>query len=486
MRLRSPARVAALPWLLALLMISGCQQTPLSSQIEVTKPSPEAPLQPLSAGQPPPPSAAPLAQVQSQVLPRSTPPASGVMGPAAPTTAVPATAAPAPAAPTHFGARAALLVPLSGPDAALGKVLSNAAQLAVFEVAGPKFNLLPIDTKGTAAGAAAAAQQAVDDKANIILGPLFSTSVAAVAQVVAGHSIPVVAFTTNRSVLGNGVYSLGFLPEAQIQREVSLAITKDHRQRFAILAPDDEYGHAMASALTSVVTADGAQVTRAQFYDPTAKDFAGAARTFTDYYARGGTPEKVDTSAIKLPYDAVLLPDDGIRLKTIASLVSYYGIVPGSVRFLGTMRWDGANLSDEPALQGAWYPALPKTGPGAFAARYAKAFGPLPAGLAAFAGNAYDATALAAVLAREGEGDYPQSALTNPDGFAGVDGIFRLLPNGICQRGLAVRQVGQNGSTTVSPALTSFPAPPAAATPAVDQSPAPSGFNPQAGSQSPN
>jgi hypothetical protein len=217
----------------------------------------------------------------------------------------------------------------------------------------------------------------------------------------------------------------------------------------------------MASALSAAVLAEGAQLTRTQFYDPASPDLTGAAKKFTDYALRGGQPGQAATN---LPYDAVLLPDNGVRLKTVASLISYYGIAPGSVRFLGTMRWDGVRLSDEPALQGAWYPALPKYGPAAFAARYAKAFGPLAPDMAAFAGNAYDATALAAVLARKGEGDFPQSALTNPDGFAGVDGIFRLLPDGTCERGLQIRQVVQGGSSTVSPAPTAFPAPPAPAT----------------------
>ncbi|MEX2249797.1 MAG: penicillin-binding protein activator, partial [Parvibaculum sp.] len=48
------------------------------------------------------------------------------------------------------------------------------------------------------------------------------------------------------------------------------------------------------------------------------------------------------------------------------------------------------------------------------------------------------------------------AALTDPDGFAGVDGIFRFMADGRTERGLAVMEVRPGGAVVVDPAPTSF------------------------------
>jgi len=369
--------------------------------------------------------------------------------------------------------RAALLVPLSGPSAALGTMLSNAAQLALFEVADTHFNLIPLDTKGTAEGAAAAARLAIAQGADIVLGPLSSAEVSAASPVLREQGVPMVAFTTIRSVLGNGVYSVGFLPGPQVRRVVAQA-EAENRSRFAVLAPDNPYGRAMVEELKTAVAEGGAQLVKIEYYDPAVADPTPVAKRFADYAHRRGELEREKKATLgrsgnqpaseaanvnSTPFDAVLLPDEGVRLKSVASLITYYGIDPGPVRLLGTMVWDDPSLADEPALQGGWFAAPAQAAHAEFEARYLKAFGPLPSRMSNFASNAYDATALAAILARQGQGDYTQAALTNPNGFAGVDGIFRLLPDGTSDRALAVREIMRGGAKEISPAALAFGTP---------------------------
>jgi ABC-type branched-subunit amino acid transport system substrate-binding protein len=344
--------------------------------------------------------------------------------------------------------RAALLLPLSGAQAATGQAMSNAAQLALFEVADAKFSLIPVDTKGTAEGAVTAAQQALAQGADIILGPVFSFEVKAVAQLARDQSIPMLAFTTDRSVAGSGIYAMGFLPGPQVARVLAYA-HEQGRNRIGVLVRSDDYGRAVADAARESIAALGMELVALDYYDPAATDFTATVKRFASRRIPPGQ---------KGAFDAILLPDDGIRLRNIASLLSYFLSEKGAEppKMLGTLLWDDPRLVTEPALAGGWYPAPPVSGHSDFEQRYVKAFGPLPPRTGGVAGIAYDAAALAAALARNGLGDYGSASLQNANGFAGVDGIFRLLPAGVAERGLTVKEIQAQGSREISPAPTTF------------------------------
>lgn len=344
--------------------------------------------------------------------------------------------------------RAALLLPLSGPQAVLGQAMSNAAQLALFEIADSRFSLIPLDTKGTAEGALAALQQGLAQGADIVLGPVFSFEVKAAAQLVREQSIPMLAFTTDRQVAGQGVYAMGFLPGPQVARVLGHARDQGLR-RIGVLVRSDDYGRAMAESAKEAVEALGLDLVSLDYYDPNASDFTALVRRFAAKRPPAGT---------KSAYDAVLLPDDGIRLRNIASLLSFYLSEGGATppRMLGTMLWDDPKLAGEPALAGGWYPAPNAASHAEFEQRYTKAFGPMPPRAGALAGIAYDTAALAAALVRNGLGDFQAPTLQNPNGFAGVDGLFRLTPAGLAERGLMVKEISPQGAREVSPAPAAF------------------------------
>ena len=364
---------------------------------------------------------------------------------------------PATSPPAHEGTRIALLVPLSGSNANLGTALSNAAQLALFDTADAQTELLPLDTKGTPEGAAAALDQALVQGADIILGPVFSAEVKAIAPVAQAHNIPVLAFTTDKAVLGNGVFTMGFLPDVQVKTVITQALT-DGRKRLGILAPDTELGHVMADAAQDQMQRLGGEVVKVRFYPPASTDLRAVAQSFADYGHRkvemahdkdllsGRKGSAAPYVPAAMPFDAVFMPDEGVRLKNLASLLTFYGLDPGPVKFLGTFRWDDPSLGQEPTLEGSWFAALPEGSLAAFQAHYVKSFGALPKNLVSFAGGAYDGVALVALLAHKGKGSLTLTNLTDAQGFAGVDGLFRLLPDGTADRGLAVRELIKGGS----------------------------------------
>ena len=181
----------------------------------------------------------------------------------------------APAPPTAVApsgpAKIALLVPLSGPNAGLGSAILDAAQMALFETGGDQLTLVPRDTKGTPAGAAAAAHSAVDSGVKLILGPLLAAEVEAVTPIARDAHINVIAFSTVTNLAGGGIYLMGFLPRQEVVREVTYARQRGIA-RFATLAPDSPYGHLMADALRETAASSGATVTKTVFFDPSAGD----------------------------------------------------------------------------------------------------------------------------------------------------------------------------------------------------------------------
>jgi len=392
----------------------------------------------------PPPAAPPVQTATAAVAPPpSLPEPPPLPEPAAP--ALPLSLTAPKAAKTE--SRAALLLPLSGPQAATGQALSNAAQLALFEIADSHFSLIPLDTKGTAEGAAAAMAQAVAQGADIILGPVFSFEVKAAAAMAHDNAVPMLAFTTDASVAGNGIYALGYLPGPQVARVIAHARDQG-RRRIAVLARSDEYGRAVADAAQLAASGLGVDLIAVEYYDPAQTDFTALVKRLA---ARRPAPGE------KAAYDAILIADDGVRLRNLSSLLSYYLTGAEPPRLLGTLLWDDPRLASEPSLSGGWYPAPPSSSYEAFEQRYAKAFGPMPARVPGLlAGIAYDATALAALMARQGGGDYSVTALQSPLGFLGAGGLFRLTPAGLAERGLAIREITPQGAREIAPAPATF------------------------------
>jgi ABC-type branched-subunit amino acid transport system substrate-binding protein len=351
-----------------------------------------------------------------------------------------------------------LLLPLSGPNAALGKAMLDAAQLALFEKGGDRLTLVPRDTEGTAAGAAKAARIAIADGVGIILGPLLAAEVEGVTPIAAAGQINVIAFSTVTRLAGGNIFLMGFLPQEEVVREVGFARDRG-LARFAALAPNSAYGHLAVDALRGAAAATGASLTDAEFYDPG----EGGAAAAIGHLLPGGAPAsgagiaKGTTAPEPRPaprFDALLLPEGGERLRRIAQEVRLAGLDTTAVRLLGSGLWDEPGTGSERALDGGWFAASPPAARHDFERRYRATYGRDPPRLASLG---YDAAALAGALAqRPEERPFSRQAILDQEGFAGIDGRFRFTPDGLVQRALAVLEIEPAGNVVVSPAPESF------------------------------
>lgn len=362
----------------------------------------------------------------------------------------PAPAPPPPAAALPGTVRVALLLPLSGASGGLGHAILDAAQMAVFDAADDKFQLLPRDTQGTAQGAAQAAKAALDQGAKLILGPLLAPEVEAVKPLAQTVHVNVIAFSTSAPLAGNGTWLLSFMPDEEVRRVVGYARERG-LSRFAALAPDNPYGQLAAESLRKAAAEKGAVVEHVEFYDPNTKDFRQPAQHLAKQ-ANFGKQSGIRPDA--QGFDAVLIAEGGERLKAVASLLPYYEVDPATVRFLGTGLWDEPGVWREPSLAGGWFAAPTPGARAEFEQTYRQLYNRAAPRLATLG---YDAVALAALLAHApGGGNFSAAAITDPNGFAGVDGIFRFRSDGLVERGLAVLEIHPEGPTVASPAPETF------------------------------
>ena len=394
--------------------------------------------------------------------------------------------------------RIGVLLPLTGGSAKLGEALRNAAMMSLFDIGSQRLILQFYDTEGSPEGARKASELAISQGAELIIGPVYAKSVRAVRPATHSADIGVITFSSDPVNLGDGIYTISTLTSQQVEHIIKFACDKGYK-RFALLSQDNAVGDIISMAAKTAVDACGGMITKAAFYDPKTEDYQAAVASIMprlmedlekerdDEVKRleksaeqvasgkpvlikneetGGYEEKVLTpeqlqatietvknqELVRDPFefDAILVPEEGSRLRSLGALFSYYD-VPPEIRILGTSQWADSKPAREPALIGGWFSHLPSEGFAQFAERYKGIYGDKPPRIAS---QAYDAVALAAVLAETGSFSFGN--LTTVSGFKGVDGLFRLLPNGLSERGLQVLGVEKKGTVTLSPAAEVF------------------------------
>jgi ABC-type branched-subunit amino acid transport system substrate-binding protein len=330
-----------------------------------------------------------------------------------------------------------LILPLSAAGNAGVAALSmkNAAEMALAEFQNPNIQLLIKDDGGSPQGAQQGTQQALDEGVEIILGPLFALSVPATAQLARARGISVIAFSTDSSVAGRGVYLLSFLPESDVNRIVEYAASTGKRS-FAAMVPDNAYGNVVEAAFKQAVARRGGRVVAFEKYGA---DRSAAARNVANLLGQA---------------DALFLADDGDSVVGVADALAAAGAKLKNIQLLGTGLWDNPRVFASPNLQGGLYAAPDPSGFRSFSTRYRTKYGSEPVRTATLA---YDAVALVAALARtQGGQRFAPEVLTNASGFAGIDGLFRFRPDGANERGLAVMRVGPTGGQPVAGSPKSF------------------------------
>lgn len=340
----------------------------------------------------------------------------------------------------------ALLIPgesASGGDNILARSLENAARLAISDLQGVQVDLRVYNTSGNAEKAAAVATAAVNDGAKIILGPLYGESANAVGVALAGRNVNILAFSNKPSIAGGNVFVLGNTFQNTADRIVSYTARRGLQNMMIVHGANNVSEEAGRDALIQAANRNGATVTAVASFEMSQQGVINSIPSIAAQAKSSGAEAILFASGTEgaLPLLTQLLPENGVD--------------PVSTQFVGLTRWDipTATLS-LPGVQDGWF-ALPDPGlSNRYASRFQAAFGEPPHPIS---GLAYDGIAAIGALVKGGNSNaLTVSALTQSSGFVGVNGVFRLLPDGTNQRGLAIAQIQENQVIVIDPAPRSF------------------------------
>jgi len=372
--------------------------------------------------------------------------------------------------------RIALLLPLSGPGESAGNAFLDAAAMALFESYDPRLQLFPYDTGGTPEGARRAALEAVGNDPDIVIGPLFASSIKAAAPIVRAEGLLMIGFSNNPGVAGDGVYLLSFLPDQEVERVIAFAADQGYGQ-FAALIPDSLYGEAALKGFSRSVLVSGKAITGLEIYERDTQSVFDPVRRLANYDERRDAflneerflealgdddlakeilkeLEPLETLG-EPPFSAVLVPEGGQFLRSLVPLLPFFEVDPLKVKFLGTGLWYDPTLPGEPSLEGAWFAGPDPEKVEAFMKRFEGLYGYRPPRITTLS---YDAVALVASLSRIEfkKARFSRDTVENANGFLGLDGAFRFRPDGIAERAFSILEITDKGFIVVDPAPESF------------------------------
>ena len=338
----------------------------------------------------------------------------------------------------------ALLVPRGGSasDNLLAANLENAARMAIRDLDGVQIDLRVYGTAGNAATASQVAAQAVNEGAKIILGPVYGEAANAAGVAVAPQGVNVLSFSNNPTIAGGNVYILGPTFDNTANRLVGYA-TRTGKDRIAILHSQDLGGELGRSAIERAIANNRATLAGTVDYALSQESVAAAVPRIK------ATIESSGANAL------FLTTSSSSALPLFAELLPAAGIDTASTQYIGLTRWDiPAQTLALPGLQGGWFALPDPAAAQAFASRYTAAYGEQPHPLA---GLAFDGVAAVGALVRTGRPTALTGAsLTQGAGFRGSSGVFRLMPDGTNERGLAVAAIRDRRVVVIDPAPRSF------------------------------
>ncbi len=372
--------------------------------------------------------------------------------------------------------RVALFLPFSGKNKDLGWSLFNSAALSLFENdINHNIELVLVDSKDTPQDATKAFKSIIDENIKVVIGPVFSQVISAIEKDAKSNKITVISLSNNQQLMGKinnegGVFLAGMMPEAQIDKIVSYAMDKG-KFSFAIIAPSNQYGNTITTIFKRIVKNRDGNFITAEFYHPTSKDLPKDIDRAVEHVINSFSVSSRLTNGNKAKKDVVIaesdrnypqvimIPESGKILSRIVSSIKRQNVEERNFQIIGTSQWDDISTLNDYNLLGAWFAAPENERFRNFEKTYYQSYNKFPPRISSIV---YDSISAISEIIDRKKGETPTIqdfiTYTNPpkNGFEGIDGLFRFLPNGLVQRNLAILQVSNGRFETVAKPVGQF------------------------------
>ena len=259
----------------------------------------------------------------------------------------------------------ALMVPLSGPYAKMGKQLAQTAQIAAKEA---QIHLLLLDTHLHTPAALKARQTALaHPHLAAIVGPVGVQVSRAMIPQAHARQVPMLLIGATKGMERQSPWVWRLRPTAgEYAEAIALEARRQGAGRAAILYPETPFGIEAAIHFGQTFLAKGGTLTAISSYTADTKDWRHPLDVLRGRRARISDTRTTRTTPLAprvVDFDVLFVPDFHSRIATFLPLMQSVGILPGpgggggqTVQLLGVPGWQGASLRHTGSLAaGALY-----------------------------------------------------------------------------------------------------------------------------------
>ena len=356
-----------------------------------------------------------------------------------------------------------VMLPLSGEHSEIGNLILNAIEMAVFQTEENKLELHIKDTEAKSDKAKKVLSELIDEGVKVVIGPLFSKSLAAIQSEVTSKNINIFALTNNINLRNKGIWIFGVDPQAQTEKVLRYALEKGSKN-IAALLPQNAYGLLLFDTITSFTQANLMKIEKIEFYNfslesqrKTAQKISKGFKEYKLYLDKikeqDNEEEKVnEVLFMEKPFDSVFIAAAGQNLTVLSSQLQYNNVDPKIVQYLGISSWEDSSIVNEPALEGGVFVTTSEMYQKKIKLIYKNSFGKEMPKIAMIA---YDIVALLGSL------NYSRSSfniydLVNEEGYIGLRGLFRLKKNGVVERAFQLKKIKNKKFTILKKANNQF------------------------------
>jgi len=362
----------------------------------------------------------------------------------------------------------ALFLPLTGKNKELGWSIYNASILSLFDNdLNNKIELVLFDSKESAEDNQKSFKEIIDRNIKIVVGPIFTNSVLAIEKLARDNEITVISLSNNHELLNKtnnhgGIFVGGIIPETQIDKIINYSMDRG-KFNFAIIAPNNQYGKIITEYTKKFVRSRDGNFITSEFYENNSKDIERAVERVIGSFGLPTASKNRDTSYLS-DYDriypqVILIPEAGKTLSKIANSIARLNKDERNFQLIGSSQWNDPSSLNDINLFGGWFPAPQEQRFKIFEKNYYRSFDKFPPRITSIA---YDSILAISKIAENksnlkiGFNDFLEYTDSSTNGFDGIDGVFRFLPNGAIQRNLAILQIDNGGFETLESSIPKF------------------------------